>query len=217
MKFPKLAAAFTLATLLLGTGFATQLKAESIDGPKVSWKLAVWGSPRAFSAGMEEMATRVSDATGGNFEIRIIYGSQLSDSRENLDGIKLNAFEGPAICNFFHPDKDPAWMVFSLPFLPLGDPEIGRFVRSRMMKHLAIVEDMELWDAIPYVSGLLPQYELLGKGAAPTTLEGWKGMRVRAGGGIGAAMEKIGAVKRTLPAEATLTAFQSRLQDFRRI
>ena len=97
---------------------------------------------------MEEMAMRVSDATGGNVEIRIIYGSQLSNSRENLDGIKLNAFEGAAICKFYHPDKNPAWMVFSLPFLPLGDPEIDRFVRSRMMEHPATVEDMEHWNAI---------------------------------------------------------------------
>jgi len=76
------------------------------------------------------------------------------------------------------------------------------------MEHPAMVADMEKWNAIPYVSGLLPQYEILGKGPAPTTLEGWDGMRVRAGGGLGTAMEKLGAVKQTLPAGETSTAFQ---------
>jgi TRAP-type mannitol/chloroaromatic compound transport system substrate-binding protein len=92
--------------------------------------------------------------------------------------------------------------------LPLGDPKVDKYVRSRMMEHPAIVADMEKWNAMPYVSGLLPQYEILGKGPAPTTLEGWNGLRVRAGGGLGTAMEKLGAVKQTLPAGETSTAFQ---------
>ena len=56
-----------------------------------------------------------------------------------------------------------------------------------LMEHPAIVADMEQWNAMPYVSGLLPQYEILGKGEPPLTLEGWKGLRVRAGGGLGRA------------------------------
>lgn len=193
-----------LATMLAGTA-AT---AQEIEGPKVFWKISMWGNPRALSAGMEAMAARAAEATDGNFQIKIFYGGQLSDSRENLDGIKLNAFEGAAICNFYHPGKNPAWMVFSLPFLPLGDPEVDRYVRARMFENPAIVADMERWNAIPYVSGLLPQYEILGKGTPPTELSDWAGMRVRAGGGLGSAMEKLGAVRQTLPAGETSTAFQ---------
>ena len=187
------------------SGVAT---AANIEGPKVFWKISMWGNPRALSAGMEALATKAAEETGGNFEIKIFYGAQLSSNRENLDGIKLNAFEGAAICNFYHPGKNPAWMVFSLPFLPLGDPQVDKYVRSRMMEHPAIIADMEKWNAMPYVSGLLPQYEILGKGAPPSTLEDWKGLRVRAGGGLGSAMEKLGAVKQTLPAGETSTAFQ---------
>jgi len=61
---------------------------------------------------------------------------------------------------------------------------------------------------VPYASGLLPQYEILGKGTPPTSLADWSGMRVRAGGGLGSAMEVLGAVKQTLPAGETSTAFQ---------
>jgi len=168
----------------------------------------MWGNPRALSAGMEAIAEEVSEKTGGKFNIKIFYGGQLSGARENLDGLQLNAFEGAAICNFYHPGKNPAWMVFSLPFLPLGDPKVDQYVRSKLFEHPAIVADMERWNAMPYMSGLLPQYEILGKGDAPTSLDDWSGMRVRAGGGLGSAMEALGATKTTLPAGETSTAFQ---------
>lgn len=193
---------------LLATAMAGSVSAQAVEGPKLFWKISMWGNPRAFSAGMEAMAKHVSEQTGGNFNIKIFYGNQLSSSRENLDGLKLNAFEGAGICNFYHPGKNPAWMVFSLPFLPLGDPATSKHVRTELYNHPDIVADMEKWNAIPYVSGVLPQYEFMGKGDTPTTLEGWSGLRVRAGGGIGDAMEKLGAIKQTLPAGETSTAFQ---------
>lgn len=198
----------TAGTLMLSFGLTTGAIAANIDGPSVFWKISVWGKPRALTAGMELLAKRAAEETGGKFRIKIFYGGQLSKSRENLDGLKLNAFEGAAFCNFYHPGKNPAFMVFSLPFLPLGDPRVDKYVRSKMMSHPAMIADMAKWNAIPYVSGLLPQYELVGKGTMPTTLEGWKGLRVRAGGGLGSAMQKLGAVKTTLPAGETSTAFQ---------
>ena len=197
MNLGKFGTSIFTAAALFCSSLAGPVSAANIDGPKVFWKISMWGNPRALSVGMEELARRAAAETDGNFQIKIFYGAQLSSNRENLDGLKLNAFEGAAICNFYHPGKNPAWMVFSLPFLPLGDPKVDKYVRAKMFEHPAIVADMEKWNAIPYVSGLLPQYEVLGKGPAPTTLEGWKGMRVRAGGGLGSAMEKLGAVKQT--------------------
>lgn len=198
-------AATALTGLLLTSTAAT---AQTVEGPEVNWSFSMWGNPRALSAGMEAVADEVSARTDGNFNIEIFYGGQLSGARENLDGLKLNAFEGAAICNFYHPGKNPAWMVFSLPFLPLGDPAVGQYVRDKMFEHPAIVADMDAWNAVPYLSGLLPQYEILGKGDAPTDLSGWEGLRVRAGGGLGDAMEALGATKQTLPAGETSTAFQ---------
>ena len=195
----------TFAGLLLAS---TAASAQIVDGPDVNWSLSMWGNPRALSAGMEAIADKVREETGGSFDIKIFYGGQLSGSRENLDGIQLNAFEGAAICNFYHPGKNPAWMVFSLPFLPLGDPAVDQYVRGKMFEHPAIVADMARWNAMPYMSGLLPQYEVLGSGDAPTELSDWAGLRVRAGGGLGDAMEALGATKQTLPAGETSTAFQ---------
>ncbi|MCF2872574.1 C4-dicarboxylate ABC transporter substrate-binding protein [Octadecabacter sp. G9-8] len=201
----KLMKKLACGTLLLAS---TAVGAQTVEGPEVNWSLSMWGNPRALSAGMEAIADEVREQTGGNFDITVFYGGQLSGSRENLDGLQLNAFEGAAICNFYHPGKNPAWMVFSLPFLPLGDPAVDQYVRSRMFEHPAIVADMAAWNAIPYLSGLLPQYEVLGKGDAPTDLADWEGLRVRAGGGLGDAMEVLGATKQTLPAGETSTAFQ---------
>lgn len=208
MKLSK--TSLTVAAVTAFASFASTLPATAanVDGPKVFWKLSMWGNPRALSAGIEAMAEKVREETDGNFNIKIFYGAQLSKSTENLDGLKVNAFEGAAICNFYHPGKNPAWMVFSLPFLPLGDPQVDKYVRTKMMEHPAIVADMAQWNAVPYISGLLPQYEILGNGDAPTSLEAWEGKRVRAGGGLGTAMEKLGAVKTTLPAGETSTAMQ---------
>ncbi|NIP77023.1 MAG: C4-dicarboxylate ABC transporter substrate-binding protein, partial [Xanthomonadales bacterium] len=151
---------------------------------------------------------RVSEETGGKFKIQIFYGGQLAKSRENLDGLKNNAFEGAMFCNFYSPGKNPAFMVYSMPFVPLGDFRVSAYVRNNLMEHPAMVRDMEQWNAIAYVSTLLPQYEFLGTGEPPKTLADWKGMRVRAGGGIGQAMEVLGATRQTVPAAETYTLMQ---------
>lgn len=194
-----------VAALLLGQ----PATAANIDGPSVFWKISMYGNPRALTSGMEALAEKVAEETGGKFQIKIFYAEQLGPAREALDGLKLNAFEGAGICNFYHPGKNPAWMVFSLPFLPIGDPDVDRYVRKKMFEHPAIVADMAKWNAIPYASGLLPQFELMGKGTPPEKLEDWKGLQVRAGGGLGDAMEQLGATKQTLSASETLTAFQN--------
>lgn len=190
--------------MLLASGVA----AQTVDGPAVNWNLSTWGKQRAFTAGMESVAKQLADATGGKFQIKTHYGEALSRDRENLDGIKLGAFQMAHFCNFYHPGKNPAWMVFALPFLDLGDWEIGTKVRQAMLKHPAFIKDMDQWNAMPYKSGLLPQYEFMGRGKAPEKLEDWKGLRVRAGGGLGDAMRILGAVLSTVPATETYTGME---------
>ncbi|KUP94589.1 TRAP transporter substrate-binding protein DctP [Tritonibacter horizontis] len=198
-----------LAVLTLGTA----APAANIDGPSVFWKISMYGNPRALTSGMEALAEKVAAETGGKFQIRIFYAEQLGPAREALDAIKLNAVEGAGICNFYHPGKNPAWMVFSLPFLPVPSAKADMYVRKRMFEHPAIVADMAKWNALPYASGLLPQYEMMGRGEPPLTLDDWAGLQVRAGGGLGDAMELLGATKQTLSAGETLTAFQNGTVD----
>jgi TRAP-type mannitol/chloroaromatic compound transport system substrate-binding protein len=180
---------------------------------KVEWKFSTWGKQRAFTKGIEVLADKVAKGSGGNFTIRIGYAETFSKSRENLDSIKLRAIDAAHFCNFYHPGKNPAFMVFSLPFLPLGDWNVSVKARNTLFKHPALVADMDNWDAVAYGSTLLPQYEFLGKGELPTKLADWKGKRVRAGGGLGDAMEVLGAIKTTTTATEVYTAMERGTMD----
>jgi TRAP-type mannitol/chloroaromatic compound transport system substrate-binding protein len=180
---------------------------------KVEWKFSMWGKQRAFTKGIEVLADKVAKGSGGNFTIRLGYADTFSKDRENLDSIKLKAIDGAHFCNFYHPGKNPAFMVFSLPFLPLGDWDVSVKARNQLFKHPALVADMDNWDAMAYASTLLPQYEFMGKGKPPTTLADWKGKRVRAGGGIGDAMEVLGAIKTTTTATEVYTAMERGTMD----
>src|SRR5436190_1605584 len=74
-------------------GIAAVLPASAQNNPKVAWNLSVWGPPRAFTAGIETLAKYVEKESGGNFTIKIHYGEALSKGPDNLDNIKLAAFE----------------------------------------------------------------------------------------------------------------------------
>jgi TRAP-type mannitol/chloroaromatic compound transport system substrate-binding protein len=199
----------------IAAGLAAALAALSAPAAaqKVDWKFSSWGNPRAFTKGIEVLADTVAKQSGGNFTITIGMGEQFSKARENLDGIKLGAIDAAHFCNFYHPGKNPAFMVFSLPFLPLGDWDVSLKARLALFKHPALVADMDNWNAMTYATTLLPQYEFLGKGKPPLTLADWKGKRVRAGGGLGDAMEVLGGIKTTTTATEVYTSMQRGTMD----
>ncbi|BBK33283.1 TRAP-type C4-dicarboxylate transport system substrate-binding protein [Stella humosa] len=172
----------------------------AVDGPKVAWDLSVWGPPRAFTAGIEAIAKHVSTETGGKFTIKIHYGDALSKGPDNLDNIKLGAFEMAQICTGYHPGKNPAITVLDLPGLPLVDPDIHARVHDVVYKHPAIVAEFKRWNAVLLLSVLQPQSELMGTGEPPVKVEMFKGMRVRALGGTGDALRNLGAVPTSVPA-----------------
>ena len=204
----QLAVTAAAAVALLALDATTSIAHAKVDGPEVSWRFSTWGNRRAFTEGPEHIAKRIAEETGGKFTMKIFYGEALSKSKEQLDGLKINAFDAGTFCNFYHPGKNPAFMVFSLPFLPLADIRESAYVRNKLFEHPALKADMDRWNAIAYLSTLLPQYEFLGKGKPPLTLEDWKGMRVRAGGGIGDAMVKLGARKTTVTATEIYTGME---------
>jgi len=207
----RVAAAVVLSAFVWDAALAEAL--AKVDGPDVTWRFSTWGKRRAFTEGVEHLAKRLADETGGKFKLKIFYGEALSKARESLDGLKINAFEAANFCNFYHPGKNPAYMVFSLPFLPLGDWKQSAAVRNELPLHPALKADLERWNAVHYASTLLPQYEFLGKGKPPLKLEDWKGLRVRAGGGIAEAMVQLGAVRQTVTATETYTAVQRGTMD----
>ncbi|USG60755.1 TRAP transporter substrate-binding protein DctP [Sneathiella marina] len=199
----------SIAALTAVAGFAFgATAAEMVDGPKVNWNLSVWGKPRAFTAGIETLRDMADERTGGKFKIKIHYGEALSKSRENLDGIKLGAFQMAMFCSPYHPAKNPTLTGLDLPFLPFPNLKVQAAVHDAYYQHPAVVKDLARWDAFLLMSSLLPQYEFTGVGKPPLTLADWNGMRVRALGGIGKAMTKLGAVPTTVTATETYTALE---------
>lgn len=199
------------AATALAFGFASlwaPAQAAEVNGPKLTWNYSVWGKKRAFTAGIEKLSALLAEKTGGNWTLKIYYGAALSKSRENLDGLKIGAFEGAMFCNFYHPKKNPALMALALPFLPMATWENNRKVREAVYAHPAVGKQLARWNAMIYTSSFLPQYELLGKGKPPAALADWKGMTVRAGGGLGRAMKVLGATPTTPTATEVYTGMQ---------
>ena len=194
-------AAASAATLLAAPAFA-------VDGPKLNWNLSVWGPPRAFTAGIEVLASTIAKETDGKFTIKINYGDALSKGPDNLDNIKLGSFEMAQICAGYHPGKHLGINVLDLPGLPLADPEVHAMVHDVVYKHPYIVGEFKRWNAMLLMSVLQPQSEFMGVGDAPMTMAGFKGMRLRALGGTGAAMKNLGAVPTSVPAPEVYTSLE---------
>ena len=103
-----------IALSVLGFGIAgltevsapTPAGAQEVKGPKITWRMSLWGKRRAFTEAPEYTAKMVSEKTGGNFQIKLYYGQQLSKSKENLDGISVGAFEMASFCAAYHPGKN---------------------------------------------------------------------------------------------------------------
>lgn len=197
----------------IGALLVPMAEAAEVQGPKLKWDVSLWGKKRAFTAGVERLSALVGEKTGGNWRIVLHYGGALSKSRENLDGISVDAFQAAMFCNFYHPKKNPALMVLTMPFLPMSDWANNRKIRDAVYAHPAVKKELARWNAMAYTSSYLPQYEFLGKGKPPVRLEDWKGLTVRAGGGVGQAMKVLGATPTSSTATEVYTGVQQGTMD----
>ena len=208
-----IALAAALGMIFTGSALAPAANAAEVDGPKVKWDVSLWGKKRAFTAGVEKLSALVKEKTGGNFNIVLHYGGALSKSRENLDGLSIDAFQAAMFCNFYHPKKNPALMSLTMPFLPMSSWDNNRKIRDAVYAHPAVKKELAKWNAMTYTSSYLPQYEFLGRGKPPATLADWKGLTVRAGGGVGRAMKVIGATPTSSTATEVYTGVQQGTMD----
>ena len=201
--------------LIFGSPFDSvkQSAIAANHGQKVSWNLSTWGKRRAFTEGIEAVSKYVADKSDGHFTIKINYGGTLSKPRENLDGISLGAFEAATFCASYHADKNKAVTVLELPFLPITNGDVQKAADLAVYNHPATIKEMKKWNAKLLMSAALPQYEFMGRGKEPRTLADFKGMRVRALGGIGKAMKVIGAVPTTVTAPETYRAIETGTVD----
>ena len=157
------------------------------------WNVSLWGKRRAFTEHVEKLAELVNAKTNGEFTLNISYGG-LSKNRENLDGISIGAFEMAQFCAGYHRDKNPSITVMELPFLGVSSLEEEIKISRAVYAHPATVADLGRWNATLLMPSPLPQYNIAGVGDAPKTLADFNGLTVRAVGGVGGALEKLGAV-----------------------
>jgi len=188
-------------TAVLGMAFAGEALATE-------WNVSLWGKRRAFTEHVEKLAELVAEKTDGEFTLNISYGG-LSKNRENLDGISIGAFEMAQFCAGYHRDKNPSITVLELPFLGVETLEQERALSMALYDHPAAQKDLARWNATLLMPSPLPQYNIAGLGDKPETLAGFEGLAVRATGGIGAAMEALGAVPTSMSATEVRQALDS--------
>ena len=200
--------------ILSGATALSSAHAQEVKGPKVTWKFNVWGKPRAFTADIDAWAKYAKEKTGGNFKIKLYYGEQLGGKKQNLDNMKAGVLDGGKVCWAYHPGKNQSMTVLNLPFLPVKNFDVQRRVAEAIHKNpISSKEIKDKWGVFAFSSSQLPQYEFLGRGSAPAKLEGWKGMTVRALGGLADAMRKLGSSISTMTATEVYQALDRGAAD----
>ena len=182
---------------------------ELVDGPELKWNVSLWGAARPGTQIADSISAKLKHYTHGNWNFKLHYGEGLSKPRENLDGIAIGAFEAAMICNIYHPKKNPALMVMSLPFLPIEEWQDRLAVREVLYASEPVQSEFNRWGAMIYTSSFLPRYEIMGRGAPPKTLADWKGKVVRAAGGFGDVLKKLGATPSGKAAPEVYTSIQT--------
>ena len=193
LSFGAAGLAFALASGSLGSG-------DAAAAEKVTWNWAIYGPPRAVTSGIEHFAKMAAEKTGGKFNIRLHYGESIVGAKDVLDAHKINSIQGALTAYSYTPGKTPLQQVLDLPYLPIPDLDAQIQVHDAYQKHPAVAAELARWNAFSLATVPLPQYEFMGVGKAPQQLEGWKGKRVRAVGGLGDAMVLLGAIPTSVSA-----------------
>lgn len=175
----------------LGAATAIALSASHVKAQDVSWDLALLGSP-AFRVAGESFAAYINENSDGRMEITVHNGT-LSPSREILDNLSIGAFELGYVISSYHPGKNPLMSVLDLPFLPLPTMEKRAEVAEELFETDSIKAEFARWNTVPVMAVVQPNYEIMGKGDAPSDLKGLDGMRIKATSGIGDALATYGA------------------------
>ncbi|MFO1188935.1 MAG: TRAP transporter substrate-binding protein DctP [Alphaproteobacteria bacterium] len=204
------------AAAFLAIGAVPALAAQ-VDGPKVNWNLSTFtkegrGIASVFSE-TEGLPMLVGKATDGNFKIKVHYSEALAPAKEHLDSLKIGAFEMGLFSASLAPGKMPLYTAFDLPFLPLGDVAVQARVMLAYYRLPEAIKEAELWNVRLLLPGLLPAYEAMGKGKPPQNIADFKGLRVRAIGGQGEAMRKVGAVPTTMVTSEVYGALERGIID----
>src|SRR6056297_2796304 len=115
----------------------------------------------------------------------------------------------------FHPEHQ-LWRPVEQPREPgrdfhrgVRDGGVLRALSMALYDQPAVKADLARWNATLLMPSPMPQYNLVGLGDAPRSLDEFEGLSVRATGGIGSAMEAVGAVPTSMSATEVRQAMDS--------
>ena len=200
------------AVKLLSLVIALGLLPPSIQAADtVKWDLALFGSP-AFRVAGESFADYVNKNSDGSFQITVHKGT-LSPSREILDNLSIGAFQLGYVVSSYHPGKNPLISVLDLPFLPFNSMEDRARTSEALFKHPAVKAEFNRWKTVPIMAVVQPNYEIMGKGNPPKSLDAFKGMRIKATSGIGNALAKFGASRISMTGSEQYNGLQTGVID----
>jgi TRAP-type C4-dicarboxylate transport system substrate-binding protein len=201
-----------LATVIALAAPAASRADEIVDGPKLNWKVALFGKPRPNTSHAEILKKHVEARTGGKWTITLGYDA-FGGAKEFPDLLKIGAVQAAWIYPGYYPDRFPVMTVLELPFLPIPDLETLARVHVALDRHPAAVAEAAKWGSKIIMAGLLTPFEAMGRGKPPLKLADFKGMRVRALGGSGDAMRLLGATPTSMEATEVYTALERGVID----
>lgn len=198
----------TLITLM----FIVSLLPAVAPAKKTKWNFAIQGQRRAFTEGLEAAKIMLEKADP-NFELNIVYGNALSPAKQNLDGLKIGAFEAAFMFAAYHPGKLPMTMVLELPFLLPTDHTKKNKVETEIKKHPIIRDELRSrWNAMFFLNAFLPPYELMGNKRI-ASVKDFKGVKVRLSGPNAKILQMFGAVPTMVPAPEAYEAVDRGMID----
>lgn len=173
---------------------------------KTVWNVSIFGPSRAVTRGVEK-TKEIMEAEGkGDFEMKLHYAESLAPAKENLDSIKIGAFEGGMVCAGYHPAKLPLTSVIELPFILTRDIRANARIQEAVLGHPAVVNEWKRrWNAMYFQLTLLPNYEFMGNRRIGGVSD-MKGVRMRISGLNATVLADYGAVPTMVTSPETYDA-----------
>ena len=90
---------------------AVAAPAMAADGPTIRWRLAS-SFPKSLDTiygGAEQLAKRISELTGGKFQIRVFPGGEIVPGTQVLDAVQNGTVECGHTCSYYYVGKNKAF------------------------------------------------------------------------------------------------------------
>ncbi len=179
---------------------AVAMPAIAQNAPTIKWRLAS-SFPKSLDTifgGAELVAKRVSDATGGKFQIQVFAGGEIVPPFGVLDAVKDNTVEMAHTASYYFFGKDPTYAFdCAVPF-GMNNRQIDAWYRhgngGKLMREFFAKSNV-----INFACGNTGTQMGGWFRKEIKTVEDMKGLKMRIGGFAGQVISKLGAVPQQIP------------------